>query len=202
MIRKSTLSSSFLRHTWWQEQAKTKQSKTKRNKGPSHTRWAGKPAVEPRQNNDVYNYTTNLQIVHMFKDPLTSGSDWEGSPSSMVFDWIYECTKQSDTYTKQIENRGKALIKTKLSKSKQNSISFSKSSIRGDSPTSSWNTSKMKLILINQNMCEMIFFVFKSSFQNNFLKYTLRSFILIFCEIETQMLEFKTNWCPRSQTTF
>ena len=77
--------------------SKDKARQAKRNESPSHTRWAGKPAAEPEQNKNVYKYTTYLQIVLMFKDPLTSGSDWEGSPSSVVFNGIHECTKLMET---------------------------------------------------------------------------------------------------------
>ena len=55
--------------------SKDKARQAKRNESPSHTRWAGKPAPESEQNKNVYKYTTYLQIVLMFKDPLTSGSD-------------------------------------------------------------------------------------------------------------------------------
>ena len=96
MIHEFTLSSSFLRHTQWQEQAernRTRQSKTE----VRATQGGRKTGRGTGQNKDVYKYTANLQIALMFKDPLTSGSDWEGSPSSVVFNGIHECTKLMET---------------------------------------------------------------------------------------------------------
>ena len=96
MIHESTLSSSFLRHTWWQEQAKTKHDRQNETEARA-TQGGRKTGRGTGQNKDVYKYTANLQIALMFKDPLTSGSDWEGSPSSVVFNGIHECTKLMET---------------------------------------------------------------------------------------------------------
>ena len=51
----------------------TKANKTKQK--PESHKVSGKTGRRTGQNKNVYNYTTNLQIVLMFKDPLTSGSD-------------------------------------------------------------------------------------------------------------------------------
>ena len=53
--------------------SKTKQNETKQK--PKSHMVSGKTGRGIGQNKNVYNYTTNLQIALMFKDPLTSGSD-------------------------------------------------------------------------------------------------------------------------------
>ena len=96
---------------------KTERDETKQRSEPHKV--GGKNRRGTGQNKDVYKYTTNLQIALKFKDPLTSGSDWEGSPSSAVFYDIHVCTKHINTCTKLIENGGKYLskqCKTRLNK--------------------------------------------------------------------------------------
>ena len=81
----------------------TRASKTKitelNKTGAQATRGGRETGRESGQNKSVYKYTTSLQTVLMLKDPLTSGSDWKGSLSSVVFNVTHECTKHIDTYT-------------------------------------------------------------------------------------------------------
>ena len=118
MIHESTLSSSFLRHTQWQEQAE--RNRTGQNKTEVRATQGGrKTGRGTGQNKDVYKYTANLQIALMFKDPRTSGSDWKGSPSSVVFYDIHVCIKHINARTKLSEKWGKTLVKTMQDETKQ-----------------------------------------------------------------------------------
>ena len=103
--------------------SKTKQNETNKTEVRA-TQGGRKTGRGTGQNKDVYKYTTNLQIALMFKDPLTSGSDWEGSPSSAVFYDIHVCTKHINTYTKLIENGGKHLSKQCKMRRNKNSIAI------------------------------------------------------------------------------
>ena len=125
MIHESTLSSSFLRHTQWQEQAK--RNRTRQNKTEVRATQGGrKTGRGTGQNRDVYKYTANLQIALMFKGPLTSGSDWEGSPSSAEFYDIHVCIKHINTCTKLSEKWVKHLSKQCKTRLNKNSISYNK----------------------------------------------------------------------------
>ena len=69
------------------DESKQRQSKARQSKVKARTTLGGRETGrETGQSKDVYKYTTNLQIVHIFKDPQINGSDWKGNPSSVVFD--------------------------------------------------------------------------------------------------------------------
>ena len=85
------------------KQNKTERDETKHKSEPHKV--GGKTGRGTGQNKDVYKYTANLQIALMFKDPLTSGSDWEGSPSSVVFYDIHVCIKHINARTKLSEKK-------------------------------------------------------------------------------------------------
>ena len=171
----------------------TKRDETKQKSEPHKV--GGKTGRGTRQNNDAYKYTTNLQIALMFKDPRTSGSDWKGSPSSVVFYDIHVCIKHINARTKLSEKWGKTLVKTMQDETKQ-------ARLEKCPHYSSWNKSKVKHMLVNQNRYETVFFVSKFKISKQLCQVYAKTLYLILVKLKPKCWSLKWIGVPEARQHF